>query len=146
MFFGLLALQVKQEMFDWKDFINLAQELISNHNTNYSEALYRTVISRSYYGIFKQVEDYLDGLNVSLPDMDNKGRRFGSHEKLIRFLRSHNNSQVRGFGDKLNNLKRKRKKADYIATENISKAEADEAIRDAFDLSNRWDVNIKGII
>jgi len=133
-------------MFDWKDFINLAQELIFNHSTNYSEALYRTVISRSYYGIFKQVEDYLDRLNVSLPDRDNRGRKLGSHEKRIYFLRIHNNPQVRRFGYKLNDLKRQRKKADYRATENISKTEADKAIRDAFDLSNSWDGNIKGII
>ncbi len=133
-------------MFDWKDFISLAQELISNHNTDYNEALYRTVISRCYYGIFKQVEDYLDSLNVSLPEIDNRGRRLGSHEKRIYFLRNHNNLQVRKFGDKLNNLKHQRKKADYRAAESIDRAKAEKTIRDAFELSSKWDKNIKGII
>ena len=34
-------------------------EVQNSTNTLYIEALYRTIISRSYYGIFKQVEDKL---------------------------------------------------------------------------------------
>ena len=133
-------------MFDWRDFIAFAQELIAGHNTTYNEALYRTVISRCYYGIFKQVEDFLDSLNVSLPNMDSRGRKLGSHEKRIYFLQDHDNSEVRRFGDKLNNLKRQRKKADYRANECINHSQAEKAIQEAFELSNRWIKTIKGII
>ena len=133
-------------MFDWSDFITLAQELISSHTTAYNEALCRTVISRCYYGIFKQVEDFLDSLNVPLPDEDIKGRKLGSHEKRIYFLQSHDNSDVRRFGDKLNNLKRQRKKSDYKASKCINYSEAERAIQDALELSNRWNGTIRGII
>ncbi len=125
-------------MFDWGDFIAFAKELISSYKTNYSEALYRTVISRCYYGIFKQVEDCLDNLNISLPEEDSRGRRLGSHEKRIYFLQTHDNSNVRRFGYKLNELKRQRKKADYMAEEGVSRFEANRALNTASDLSNMW--------
>jgi len=132
-------------MFDWQDFINLVQELIYKHKTNYDEALYRTIISRAYYGIFKQVEDYLKP-NVSLPDKDDEGNRLGSHERVIDFLRNHSNSQVKRFGKKLNELKKLRRKADYTATEKISRVEAIKAIDYSIDLSKKWKDTIINLI
>jgi len=132
-------------MFDWEDFINLAYELIQEHNTNYDEALYRTIISRAYYGIFKQVEDYLK-LRVSLPNSDYRGRKLGSHERVIFFLQTHKNPKVKEFGDILEDLKRLRHKADYNAKENIGKDEATRAVEDALDLSEKWNTTIINLI
>jgi len=103
-------------MFNWEDFIKLSQELISNLNTQYNEALYRTIISRAYYGVFKQVEDFLKD---NVPERDTRGRKLGSHDKYIEFLKNHTSEEVRKFGSLLANLKRYRLKADYRANERI---------------------------
>ena len=131
-------------MFDWKNFIDLAQELIYKHSTEYSEALYRTVISRCYYGIFKQVEDYLK--SFSLLDRDKVGRKLSSHKRQIYFLRNHSNPQVRKFGDKLDNLKRQRERADYKAHEIVNRFDAERAIKHAYELSDIWTKTIKETI
>lgn len=125
-------------MFDWKDFIDLAKELLFKCDTTYKEANYRTVISRCYYGIFKQVEDYLESLGIPLPEEDRTGRKLGLHEKKIYFLQTHKDSNVRRFGDKLDRLKRLRKKADYTANISVTISEAKEAVKEATELFNRW--------
>ena len=132
-------------MFDWRNFITLAQELIS-HDTTFKEALYRTVISRCYYGVFKQVEDCLGSFNVSLPDRDRRGRSLGSHEKRIYFLQTYPNPEVRRFGDKLKDLKRQRMKADYKANTNVNSREMRRVLQNALELSDRWTNTIRGII
>ncbi len=133
-------------MFNWKDFIDLAQELISHYDTQYKAGLYRTAISRCYYGIFKQVEDYLDSLNLPLLEEDDRRRKLGSHGKKIYFLRTHENRDVRRFGDKLNDLKNKRLKADYRANENIERIEAERAVKLAFELYDIWTTKILNLI
>ena len=125
-------------MFDWEDFVNLSKELLNDANTQYKEALYRTVISRSYYGIFKQVEDRLKELerkgNITLPSQDSDGYRLGSHEKIIFYLQNHTNERVRDFGDLLEDLKGQRHSSDYKAYKIISRKRAEIALKLALKL------------
>ena len=130
-------------MFDWKDFINLSENLLNGTNTLYTEALYRTIISRSYYGIFKQVEDKLKELeqkgNITLPRKDLNGNRLGSHEKVIFYLQNHEDEKVKDFGELLNDLKRQRHESDYKAWKRINERDASTALRLALKLSNNWE-------
>mgnify|MGYP001773574264 CR=1 FL=1 len=134
---------MKEKMFNWKDFINLSEELINGFGTQYEEALYRTIISRSYYGIFKQVEDKLKELNISLPSKDSKGKKLSSHERVIFYLQNHNDERARDFGDLLDDLKRQRHKADYNAQVSINEIDAKEALELALELRNEWKNQIK---
>lgn len=130
-------------MFDWKDFINLSHQLINSFSTQYEEALYRTIVSRSYYGIYKQVEDKLRDLegrgNIILPYEDSEGRRLGSHERIIFYLQNHNDERIRDFGELLEDLKRQRHKSDYNAQGRISRRNSETALRLASRLSNEWE-------
>jgi len=132
-------------MFNWKEFIDLANELLSKHNITYNEANYRTIISRCYYGVFKQVEDYLKSLKIPIPEKDKNGKRLGSHERIIYFLRYHTNSKVRSLGYKLMQLKDLREDADYHAWQTINIFNAQKAINKANKLSKEW-LDIKNLI
>ena len=122
-------------MFNWEEFIKLSQELISNFNTQHNEALYRTVISRAYYGIFKQVED---SLKKRVPQIDIKGRKLGSHDKYIEFLRNHTLKEVAKFGSLLANLKLYRLKADYDAYSSIDRRSAKRILQESLKLNAQW--------
>ena len=62
-------------MFNWKDYLLFSEKLLDIEDTNpnsnpndenkdsqnsdVKEAIYRTICSRSYYSIFKEIEDFL---------------------------------------------------------------------------------------
>ena len=123
---------MRQNPFNWEEFINWAEALNSQNPTD--EAYRRTIISRSYYGIFKQIEDFLESLGRQLPsripDPNNPSRMrdLGSHEKVIQYLIRHSNQEVRSFGTILDTLREKRTKADYDATSPIGENESKQVL------------------
>lgn len=129
-------------MFNWRDFISFSDNLIGTSRTvyvQYQEALCRSVISRSYYGVFKQVEDYLKYKEIKLSEKDDKGRRLSSHDVCINYLRSHSKKEVQRFGDLLFILKHKRIVADYKAECQVDYKEASDMLELAKGLSEKWD-------
>ena len=57
--------------FDWKLFVQLANELINCQRTeNLKEAYLRTAISRSYYGVFCIARNLLSTRGISIPPKD----------------------------------------------------------------------------
>ncbi|GAB6073290.1 hypothetical protein JCM14244_16670 [Venenivibrio stagnispumantis] len=128
-------------MFQWEDFITLSQKLFSKEESEWKEvlegrsceeALYRMIVSRCYYGIFKKVEDYLMN-RFNFPQVGS------SHEQKIRFLQNHNNRNVQEFGRKLRSLKTLRTIADYDSSENINRETAKDAIQKASELFQKWE-------
>ncbi|MGC9101421.1 MAG: HEPN domain-containing protein [Caldisericum sp.] len=126
-------------MFNWEDFIKLSEELLTKKPSKYEEALYRTIISRAYYGVFKQVEDFFE--DNKLEELLDKSVK-GSHNKIIKFLREHDDHEISNFGEDLDLLRRRRIKADYRAEKSISEELAKNTLQIAIRLSSQW-VHIK---
>ncbi len=126
-------------MFEWEDFINLCHFLINLNNIQYQEALNRTIISRAYYGVFKQVEDILEGFErqgyIQLPKEDAEGIILSSHGRIIYYLNNHQDEKVRRFGASLEKLKGLRNKADYKAQVSINKKMSENALKTASKLN-----------
>ncbi|GHS97801.1 hypothetical protein FACS189421_05250 [Bacteroidia bacterium] len=85
--------------FNPKDFIKISKEL----KAGYTEAHYRTLINRAYYGAFGYIRErlpiYTDGISV--------------HREVIRFLENSPNRNENEIGRKLKILFNKRIEADY---------------------------------
>ena len=93
--------------FDWKLYVQLADELITYQRTpSFQEAYLRTAISRSYYGVFCVARNFLIGKNVSVPRVD-------THKFVREQYQNSQNKLERKIGDSLNRLWRRRKIADY---------------------------------
>jgi uncharacterized protein (UPF0332 family) len=142
-------------MFKWEDFLNFSQELMDTENNkrfqfHHKPALFRTIVSRSYYGIFKQVEDLLKDLEkegrIFIPRRDKEGKRLGSHERIISFLLSQQDIEFKKFAIKLASLKRYRLQADYYANLNIDRRKAEEILNEALKLNKMWNENLKNTI
>lgn len=128
--------------FNWEKFINLAEDLNNQNNQGpLDEARIRTIISRSYYGVFKQVEDFLKSSGIQLPKEipdprdPSKKRKLGSHERVIQYLVRHHDRQIKDFGTRLDSLREKRKKADYHAIPRIQKDEGELTLEIAQELN-----------
>lgn len=92
--------------FDWRLYIQLADELISSRqNTNLNDAYIRTALSRSYYGVYGIASNFIQ-TKFSLPS-------FNIHKFVIQKFESSSNYQERLIGSNLSKLWRRRKKADY---------------------------------
>ncbi len=93
--------------FDWKLYVQLADELISYQRTpSFQEAYLRTAISRSYYGVFCIARNFLVSNGIVIP-------RFDTHRFVRdRYLASVNRVE-RKIGDNLKRLSRRRNEADY---------------------------------
>jgi uncharacterized protein (UPF0332 family) len=85
--------------FNPKEFIKISKEL----KTGCTEAHYRTLINRAYYGAFGYIRErlpiYTDGISV--------------HREVLRFLNSSPNKKERRIGEKLEFLLNQRIMADY---------------------------------
>ncbi len=103
--------------FNWTDFLQFATNLLNGYKylgKVTHESVYRTVINRSYYAIFKQIEDYLvNTKGITLPQRDSKGKRLGSHERVIYYLKNCAIAQKMQLDQLLSRLKSKRLEADY---------------------------------
>lgn len=130
-------------MFNWEHFIHLSKELLSK-DVQHKEALYRTVVSRAYYGVFKQIEDKLIELEgnkgLRIPDKDMNGRKLGSHERIIFYLKRCEKDKFKELGVKLDDLKRRRYVADYNRDKTISEEDAEKSLEEAQSLNNRWKI------
>ena len=57
--------------FDWRLYVQLANELITYQRTaRFQEAYLCTAISRSYYGVFCIARNFLIGKGISIPKVD----------------------------------------------------------------------------
>ncbi len=122
-------------MFNWEDFIKLSEELLTKKPSEYEEALYRTIISRVYYGVFKQVEDFFK--DNKLEKLLDKSAT-GSHNKIIKFLMNYNDKEISEFGQGLYTLKDSRIAADYHVNEDITEEFAKNMLNLAIELSSQW--------
>lgn len=104
--------------FDWKLFVQLADELISHQRTAVlREAYFRSAISRSYYGVFCITRNLLVSRGITIPKVDT--------HKFVRekYLKSQNRLEKKT-GKDLLDLWRDRKDSDYEdgATFDINRA------------------------
>lgn len=75
-------------MFDWKEFLALAQSLAGTEGQGYStEAANRSAISRAYYAAFCTVREYARTRMGFQPRGDAQ-----DHQRLTTFLRQHGQS------------------------------------------------------
>jgi uncharacterized protein (UPF0332 family) len=120
--------------FNWSDFLTLARELVGRKVRPYDsrEAKARSAISRAYYAAFIEARNFLrdkEGKEASATDHP--------HAFVIDNFRKNTNPTRRRIGDKLDELRRYRRYADYQdrlydipKRVNISLQLADEIIRE----------------
>jgi uncharacterized protein (UPF0332 family) len=100
--------------FDWKDYIKLAEKLQNETNKNsIEEAYYRSMISRSYYGVFC-ISRIKAGLEFYRP-IPRTGDP-GVHEKVISYYKSSKIREEKLIGKFLDDLRKERNDADYDRT------------------------------
>lgn len=112
--------------FKWQEFIDLAWHILQNNKLDTTfiqskeECVWRTLVSRSYYGIFKQIEDFLENNNLVTVY-----RLHGSHKRIVDFFQN-KYPQFYGRFERLKNL---RQIADYKKNLRVSKKDAENAAR-----------------
>jgi len=93
-------------MFQWDSFVHLAEKLISWEADDVREAIFRTAISRCYYGVFCLARNRLIARNIKIPKED-------THKFVIEQFKKSNNRMERAIGKNLNRLRYERNRADY---------------------------------
>lgn len=107
--------------FDWKSYVQLADELINYPRiVSIEEAYLRTSISRSYYGVFCIARNILIRRNVNIP--------FADTHKFVRLKYQNSPDKVeKKIGDSLKRLWKDRKNADYDDKAHVDKKRAETA-------------------
>lgn len=106
--------------FDWKEYLTLAERL----RTDGGQACFRSSISRAYYAAFCIARD-----KVGLKDYEPE--RLGDppvHKKVINTLRSSGKLSERESGLILDQLRKMRNEADYLAEMVVTEDYVDRAI------------------
>lgn len=88
------------------DFIQLSSRWSVLPN---NEAVWRTAVSRAYYGTFHIVRTFLIGMSIQMPTGDNRNEHRFIYEALI----NSGNDDIRLAGSKLGDLRESRNWADY---------------------------------
>jgi uncharacterized protein (UPF0332 family) len=78
----------------------------ASEDAPYSEACYRTIVSRAYYGVFCRACSLAN-------DLDHVSFHSDSHQKLQEHFLAHPHDVRKRLGNRLRNLHQFRKKADY---------------------------------
>jgi len=112
--------------FNPKDFIKISVEL-ENGNT---EAHYRSVINRSYYGAFGYIKKKLGSANFS----------FSVHQEIINTLLNSVSINQKKAGKRLETLFKNRKDADYNHFKEIKKFNCDYCVREAEEIIRLFDL------
>ncbi len=123
--------------FDWKLYVQLAEELVNDQKTaGLREAYCRSAMSRSYYGVFCTARNLLLLINkgIVIPIVDT--------HKFVRerYLLSPDKIQ-RKIGTNLQRLWKERKDADYEETASVDSKRA----KLACEMANRTLTDLKGI-
>ena len=93
--------------FDWKLYVQLADELINHQRIqSIQEAYFRSAISRSYYGTFCIARNLLTKRGVTIPRID-------THKFVRTTYQISPDKKEKEIGNKLHRLWRERKDADY---------------------------------
>lgn len=109
--------------FDWKLYIDLADELISQQrSTNLHEAYYRTAISRSYYSVFCIARNLLVKKGVTIQPVD-------THRFVRKEFKNSPKRVEKKLGEDLGRLWKDRKDSDYEEGVSIDKNRADTAYK-----------------
>ena len=85
------------------DFLTFAKTLHASDD----EAARRTSDSRAYYALYHQVRDYLVSAGIRVTTNPDE------HERMIRFLKNSGVQDAKYIGEKMDEIRRKRNKADY---------------------------------
>jgi uncharacterized protein (UPF0332 family) len=119
-----------------EEFIDVAEKWCSKHDCNEAES--RSAISRSYYGCFVLVKDFIEQKGLALvADKD-----LGSHERLIKTFSENRivkKEEMRFFWT----LKSERREADYDMKKDVDRIQALQTITSARLLYNKLKDGIK---
>jgi len=126
--------------FDWEDYIKLAEKLHDETNKNSTEeAYYRSIISRSYYGVFC-ISRIKAGLEFYRPRPLTGDP--GVHEKVISYYKNSTIPEEKLVGKLLDDLRKERNNADYDRNKNVGKDLAERAISKAKEVLKTLKQNI----
>lgn len=122
--------------FHWGEFGQIAQNLyqFGQQNQHLSEAANRCAISRSYYAAFHHLR--IIGEYERRQPFSPTGK---AHQEVIDYFSNHHDKQKQLAGNNLLQLKRNRRKSDYMENVNISNGTTQFSIA----LSNQISQNSK---
>jgi len=117
--------------FDWKSYLQLADELIKHQNPAISQQAYlRSAISRAYYGVFCLARNFLIRNGITIPRID-------THKFVRKTYRNSRDKMAQKIGKDLNYLWYQRKDADYEDGALFDVQEATSAYQLAVRILNR---------
>ena len=111
--------------FDPKKFIDISEELKSGH----TEAHYRSIINRAYYGAFGHIRNNLETSDSGL----------SVHQMVIKTLTCSDDTSKKKAGKKLGTLFKRRKDADYDYKKEIKVHECKHCIKTAREVIKLFD-------
>lgn len=92
--------------FDWKEYLNLAEELAERHG---DEAAQRAAVSRAYYAVYCYARNRLEQALVLERDHKNSA----SHQAIWDAYENDSRPEMEQIGQNGHNLKESRRRADY---------------------------------
>ncbi len=124
--------------FDWLTYIELARLLMERaEEIPASEACYRSVVSRAYYGVYCLVRNFARDIDkVTFPSNE--------HWEIQNYFRTHRHKVRSRLGNNLKKLHQDRKKADYddeLGEAPVNKAKkalsgVEKILRDLYQLTS----------
>lgn len=112
--------------FEPKSFIDISKELKSGN----TEAHYRSLINRAYYGVFGHIRK---NLPVYASDVS-------VHQEVINYLKRSPNLNEKKIASRLETLFKKRKDADYKYSLEIKSSSCDFVISEAETIIKKFDL------
>ncbi|MFZ8803405.1 MAG: HEPN domain-containing protein [Candidatus Calescibacterium sp.] len=107
--------------FDWKLYVQLAEELIDFYRSEaLKEAYFRSAISRAYYGVFCIGRNFLKSKGKTIPPID-------THKFVREQFKRSSDMIERKIGENLARLWKERKDSDYEDTADINRERAKTA-------------------
>jgi len=102
--------------FDFGDYLNLAEALVNERGRLATEeACLRSAVSRAYYSVFILARDFTATKEEEIADFDSKGKKLGSHERIIEHFKNSCDARRQKIGLSLDRLREFRVQADYYA-------------------------------
>ncbi|MHA4916537.1 hypothetical protein ACX0FK_04615 [Enterococcus faecium] len=121
-------------MFDFNEYLSISKQIESGDKYNSKESYRRTAVSRAYYSAFKKSDEYLKE-NYDIIYNGSSGK--GSHQTVWNLFSTVKELNTLGIHNSGYRMLEKRKCADYIPNETITKTDMALMNREAEKIINK---------
>jgi len=118
----------------WNEFLDTGKRLL----VGATEGDWRSAASRAYYAVFHYSRDWLQSQGIDL------GPSGQAHNSLYVGLANCGILMIQNIGDRIDELRRTRTKADYDLNRRFSKAKSVDSVREADEIIMNFEVALRG--